>query len=120
METVDFRTFKQKRDSFVNKLLVTGQNAWYTCKTTVQEHPVESIALATAIVPNALRVVNSLIRVGQENKERRYDNRHEYDNRTGEHWYARKNITNNKRLEIERRYRDGESKGAILRSMKLL
>lgn len=120
METVDFRTFKQKRNSFCNKAKVTFQNGWYTVKRTVQEHPMETFGLLMAAVPGTLSCINSVIRVNQQNKERRFDMRHEYDNRTGEHWYARKDVTNNQKLEIERRYRNGESKGEILRSMRLL
>lgn len=120
METIDFRTFKQKRDSVINKVKVACQNGYYTVKRTVQEHPMETIALLTATIPGVLSCINSTIRVSQANKERRYDMRHEYDNRTGEHWYARKNVTTNQKLEIERRYKNGESKGEILRSMRLL
>lgn len=120
METVDFRTFKQKKDEFISKVRTTCQNTYYTVKRTVQEHPMETIAFATAATPVALRCINSIIRVRQVSKERRFDNRHEYDNRTSEHWYARKNISTNQRLEIERRYNNGESKGAIMRSMGLL
>lgn len=48
------------------------------------------------------------------------DLRHEYDNRTSEHWVAKRNMSTRERLEIERRYNAGESKGAIMKSMRLI
>lgn len=120
METIDFKEFKQKRDSFCNKVRVGFQNAYFTVKRTVQEHPTESIVLATTVASGGYKLANSLIRAHQNNQERRYNMRHEYDNRTSEHWYAKRNLTTKQKLEIERRYNNGESKGQIMRSMGLL
>lgn len=121
MDVVDFRSYQQKKEeSFLNKARIKIQNGAHTIKKTVQEHPVETFGLLLAVVPGVLTCINSAIRVSQANKERRYDMRHEYDNRTGEHWYARKNVSNGQKLEIERRYKNGESKGEILKSMNLL
>lgn len=120
METIDFRTWKQKRNSFFNTVEVGIQNTYYKAKRTIEEHPAESLIFFSAVASGTASLAKSLVRMHNANLERRYDNRHEYDNRTSTHWYAKKDISTKQRLEIERRYNQGESKGHIMKSMGLI
>lgn len=120
MEIIDFTKVKHEKNRICNKVRVGFQNAYHTVKKTVQEHPTESIVLATTVASGGYKLAHSLIRAHQNNQERRYNMRHEYDNRTSEHWYAKRDLTTKQKLEIERRYNNGESKGQIMRSMGLL
>lgn len=120
METIDFRTWKQKRDEASNKIKIGFQNGWHTVKNVVHDYPLESIGLLTVGLTGVFRLGNSAVRMHMANKERRFDMRHEYDRKTDMHWYAKKDLSTNQRLEIERRYNQGESKGSIMRSMGLI
>ena len=43
-----------------------------------------------------------------------------FDPRTGDHWFTKRPLTAKEKLELERRYDNGERKGQILDDMGLL
>ena len=120
METVDNRDLKQKIHDGWTKARVKVDNAIYTVKKTVTDHPQETIAIALVAIPGVLKCANSAMRLRQQSRETRYNECDYYDPRTGEHWYTRKPLTNAQKLNLETRYKSGESKGEILRDMKML
>ena len=76
-----------------------------------------SIAVAVAVGPSLFKAIGKYfgyrkVKKTEEKRERGY-----YDPRTGEWWYTRKPLNSYEKLELERRYKNGESKGKILMSM---
>ena len=120
METVDNRSFKEKAKDLFGRIKVKATDTYNGAKRTIEEHPGETFTILVISIPGILKVVNSLIRSGQADKERRFDECDYYDPRTGEHWYTRKPLTANQKLNLEQRYKAGESKGEILKSMRML
>ena len=120
METIDERTFKQKVHDTVSTVKQKVEDGAKAVGKTVKEHPVESFTLACIALPGVLKCANSAIRASQASKEARYNECDYYDPRTGEHWYTRKPLTANQKLNLEQRYKLGESKGSILRDMKMI
>lgn len=120
METVDNRTFTQKVKDFGVKTQIKVENAWNVVKQSCKDHPVEAIGLAAVAVPGILRLGNTIARGSIEKREDKRRQLDEYDPRTGEHWFLRSKLSTNQKLELERRYRNGEPKGEILRSMRKL
>lgn len=120
METVDTRTFKQKVHDAYSKGRAKIDTAWYNVKTTVKEHPMESFTVLCMAVPGILKIGNSLIRKSIQDKETRYNECDIYDPRTGTHYYTKRPLTNNQKLNLESQYRDGRNKGDILREMKMI
>jgi len=120
METVDNRTFKQKVKDFGVKAQDKAEKAWNGVKEFCEDHPFEAIGLASVAIPGILRLGNSIVRGSIEKREDKRRELDEYDPRTGEHWFLRSKLSTNQKLELERRYRNGEPKGEILRSMRKL
>ena len=119
METIDNRPFKEKVETWwINVQWRTRQKA-YAVGKFVKAHPVESIAVATTVIGVTGKAVASGNRKRADKIEEKRRDRDCYDPRTGEHYIARRKLTNDERLELERRYKDGESKGEILRDMGL-
>ena len=120
METVDNRTFKEKVKGAWCKAKNTAADIWTDTKEFVSEHKGE-IAFYTLILgPGAIKLANTVIKKKAADRERRFDECDYYDPRTGEHWYTKRPLTNRQKLNLEQRCRDGESKGAILRSMHMI
>ena len=120
METVDDRTFKQKVKDVWVKGTEKVSDAARNAKTMVMEHPQEALTIAVLALPASLKLANSIVRAKQQSKETRYNECDVYDPRTGTHYYTKKPLTNQQKLNLESRYRAGEDKGKILYDMKLL
>ena len=120
METVDDRTLKQKLKDGFSKAKSFGKEVWDDTKDFVKENK-GTIAFYTMILgPGALKLGSEFLKNQRQKKESRYDECDYYDPRTGEHWYVRSPLSNRQKLELERRYNDGESKGYILQTMHKL
>ena len=116
MTTLDNRSWKEKVKDAALRAQMKIEDAGKAVAQACKDHPAESFALAIACVP----LVNKALTV---RKERAINDRREldkYDPRTGEHWILRRKMRKGEQLELERRYANGESKGEILRSMRLL
>lgn len=120
METVDNRSFKEKAKSAWAGVKIKASDAWTGTKEFVGEHKAEIGFCIMFLGPGALKLADTAIRRKNTEKDKRNDDCDYYDPRTGEHWYTRKPLTTNQRLNLERRYNNGESKGEILRSMHML
>lgn len=120
METIDERTFKQKVHDAASTVKQKVEDGAKAVKKTVTDHPVESLTVLCFLGPGLLKVANTAIRGAQINKETRYNECDYYDPRTGEHWYTKKPLTANQKLNLEQRYKLGESKGSILRDMRMI
>jgi hypothetical protein len=120
METIDNRSFKEKvTDSFRRGVDWTKQKA-ENIGTVIKDHPQETLAVVCILGPGLLKCANSAIRYRQQQAQLRYDECDYYDNRTAEHWYTKRPLTTREKLELERRYQNGESKGSILKSKGLI
>lgn len=120
METVDNRTLKQKMHDAFSKAKCKAQDMAYSVKTTVKEHPMEAFTMACLVAPGILKIANSAIRAHSQSQETRYNECDIYDPRTGTHYYTKRPLTNNQKLNLESQYKEGRNKGEILREMKML
>ena len=120
METVDNRTFKEKVKGAIHDAKAKVGEAWDDTKTFVRENKGELLFLTMILGPGILKMGDTVLRRRSANRDRREDECDYYDPRTGEHWYTRRPLTPNQKLNLERRYNNGESKGSILRSMHML
>lgn len=77
----------------------------------------EVLMFTVPIVAGAIVKTTKVIRNKQEMDAR---NRREWDPRTGQWWTLKRTLNSYQKLELEERYNNGESKGAILSSMGLL
>ena len=77
----------------------------------------EVLMFAVPIAAGAIAKTTKVIRNKQEMDAR---NRREWDPRTGQWWTLKRTLNSYQKLELEERYNNGESKGAILSSMGLL
>lgn len=118
METVDNRNFKEKVKDGVNKVKGCAKNIWNDSKEFVSENKGMIAFYAFILGPGLLKLGDSALKNARQKREQRYDECDFYDPRTGEHWYTRSPLTNRQKLELERRYNAGESKGSILKSMR--
>lgn len=120
METVDDRTLKQKLKDGFSKAKTFGKEVWDDTKDFVKENK-GTIAFYTMILgPGALKLGSEFLKNQRQKKESRYDECDIYDNRTGQHWYTKRPLTNRQKLNLETRYNAGESIGSILNSMNML
>lgn len=120
METVDNRTFKEKAKSFWAGAKIKAKDAWNGTKQFVSDNKSAIMFYTFVLGPGLIKLTDTAMKSRRMNKERRYDECDYYDPRTGEHWYTRKPLSTYQKLELERRYKNGESKGSILRSMNML
>jgi len=116
-DTIDIREFK--REALKRK--VKEKLDW--CKDRVEagveyieEHKELLIPIGVALAGGMKRVISSRAKAKEEEEFAcKY-----YDPRTGKTEYARKKPSVKQRLEIERRYQEGESYLDILHDMRLL
>lgn len=120
METVDTRTFKEKVHEAKVKTVTAVQDGCKKVKRVIEDHPAEAFTLACVVIPGVLKCANSAIRLHQQSRETRYNECDVYDPRTGMHFYTKRPLTNNQKLNLENAYRSGRNKGDILREMNLL
>ena len=120
METVDDRTFGRKVKDFIGKGRDKVIDGWHATCRFVGENKREIGFTMLVLGPGLLKMGDTIIRTRKLDKVKKQDECDYYDPRTGEHWYTRKPLTNNQKLNLEQRYNNGESKGEILRSMHML
>ena len=108
--------FKVKVKQAVDSAKETVKKAVVATADFCRDHPVEASLVAGAVV-KAVKVVNKVAVVGREERDKR---RRFYDNRLGRYSRSRRDLTGREELEIERRYRGGESYREILDDLGLL
>lgn len=99
--------------------------AWFEDKKTkaetfCREHPAEAITIGCAIAGVAGKGIKFATKCVEANSEDRYRNRSIYDRRSGQYYQTRRDLTNRERMELARRYNNGELTGDILYDMGLL
>lgn len=79
-----------------------------------------SLLVVLALGPKLINCIGKFFSYKKEQKQQEKRECGYYDPRTGEWWTTRKPLNSYEKLELERRYKAGESKGQILNSMRKL
>lgn len=111
---------KMKAKEAWTKTKEFGQDVYQAGKEFYQEHEKEIKQVAPYV---AAALVLGAKKQAQNNKTQRLKEEREtrfYDPRTGVYSYARRSLTAEEQMSVERRYRRGESYTEILYDMKLL
>ena len=119
METIDFRTWKQKAHDTKSRAIVKWDTFKYNAKTFCRENKEFCFGLAMVTVPGVIQMGNSMIRhhmATVEDKRRLCDI---WDPKKGVHYVTRKPMSHNQQIEYNLRYANGEDGASILRSMRL-
>lgn len=104
-----FRRVKAKAEEFSRKFI-----------DLIKDHPTEALALGTTLIGSAVGLARRADRKKDLREQQRLREEYIYDRSLGSYWKTRRKLSNSEKLEIERRRRQGESLGEILRSMRLL
>lgn len=97
-----------------------GEDAYRAGKEFYKEHEKEVKAIAPYAVAAVFMAGKHMSRNAHAAKEKGERESRFYDPRTGRYCYARRELTPAEQMNVERRYRLGESYTEILYSMKLL
>lgn len=89
-------------------------------KKWVKDHREEAIALAYVGIAGITSIGKLVMKQQQTNREERERNKRWYDDQLRQWYTLRRETTNEEKLLIDRRHRNGESYGEILESMRLL
>lgn len=117
-KTVEIRDFK--REARIRKIKAKISEACDKVKDFVSDHPAESLALATTAIGSVVGLARRYDRKKDIREQQRLRDEYIYDRSIGHYWQTRRKLTNQEKLEIERRRRSGEALGDILESMRLL
>lgn len=117
-KTVDINEFK--REAKIRKLKAKVEEIKNKAVDFVTDHPTEALALATTLIGSAVGLARRADRKKDIREQQRLREEYIYDRSLGSYWKTRRKLSNSEKLEIERRRRQGESLGEILRSMRLL
>lgn len=117
-KTVDINDFK--REARIRKFKAKIEETADKVKDLVAEHPAESMALVTAAFGSLIGLARRYDRKKDLREQQRLRDEYIYDRSLGSYWRTRRKMTNGEKLEVERRRRQGESLGEILRDMRLL
>lgn len=115
---VDIDDFK--REAKIRKIKAKVEEIKNKAVDFVTDHPTESLALATTLIGSAVGLARRADRKKDIREQQRLREEYIYDRSLGSYWKTRRKLSNSEKLEIERRRRQGESLGEILRSMRLL
>lgn len=117
-KTVDINEFK--REAKIRKIKAKVEEIKNKAVDLITEHPTEALALATTLIGSAVGLARRADRKKDLREQQRLREEYIYDRSLGSYWKTRRKLSNSEKLEIERRRRQGESLGEILRSMRLL
>lgn len=115
---VDIDDFK--REAKIRKVKAKVEEIKNKAVDFVTDHPTETLALATTLIGSAVGLARRADRKKDIREQQRLREEYIYDRSLGSYWKTRRKLSNSEKLEIERRRRQGESLGEILRSMRLL
>lgn len=105
---------KEKLKEAAPKIKKGAGEAWEWLKDNREE-----LVKFTPFILGAIGLVKSLKPTATQTERERIDHTY-YDPRTGLHWQLRRPLSNDERMELERRRRLGEDAGDILSSMRVL
>lgn len=112
METVDERSFKEKWNAFKWNTKEKINNAIQYC--------VDNPQVAVGVVTGLAFIGKKAIKGLEQNREIKITECRHYDRRADEYYYSKRPLKASEKLRLEREYREGRSKGEILKSMGLL
>lgn len=115
---VDIDDFK--KEAKIRKLKAKVEEIKNKAVDLITEHPTEALALGTTLIGSAVGLARRADRKKDLREQQRLREEYIYDRSLGSYWKTRRKLSNSEKLEIERRRRQGESLGEILRSMRLL
>lgn len=116
MDTIDNRTFKEKWTQFKAKVKAKWEDVKWWCAGNKEL----VVAVLVVLIPALAKTANGAARAYAEHKEDERRQKDIFDPRTGDHWFTKRPLTSKEKLELERRYDNGERKGQILDDMGLL
>ena len=87
---------------------------------TCKQNKEQVVAVAAIVVPGAIEITKMLIRNGDKRADEDHRKREMWDPVEGHWWKLRRELKTSEYLEVERRVRDGESRGEVLEDMGLL
>ena len=117
-KTVNIDDFK--KEAKIRKLKAKVEEIKNKAVDFVADHPTEALALATTLVGSVVGLARRADRKKDLREQQRLREEYIYDRSIGDYYHTRRKLTNAEKLEIDRRRRQGESLGEILRSMRLL
>ena len=112
METVDERSFKEKWNAFKWNTKEKVANAVKYCT----ENPQVAIGALTAITFVGKKVIKAV----ENNREMKITECRHYDRRADEYYSSKRPLKTYEKIRLDKEYREGRSKGEILKSMGLL
>ena len=101
--------FKRKVKEKSDKICTSVSSFWNNNK--------EAIVFWTPLILSGIGMANKSAKRREQKKEEERRERRVYDPSIGDWWDLKKPLTNNERLELERRVADGELRGDVLRDM---
>lgn len=101
--------FKRKIREKTSKTCEVARNFWNRNK--------EAIVILTPVIISGIGMINKSVKRREDKKEEEKRERRVYDPSMGDWWDLKKPLTNNERLEMERRVSEGELRGSVLKDM---
>lgn len=110
------RSFKKKFDDACDKVKRKAKEIWETTK----ENKEVAIAVGSVAVPAFVEFVKLAAKSRTRKEENERKKKSMWDPVEGHWWDLRREPTNSELLIIERRVKNGESRGEVLQDMRLL
>lgn len=111
---------KEKAKTKFDQVCAEAKAKFNNVKYWIMQNPEGASVIFAALIPVVRFIVKHGTRYFRDKKVTDAREKSWYDPRTGSWWMLRRKLTSKERLHIERRYKNGESLGDILDSMKLL
>ena len=116
MDTVDYRTTKQKIEDAGRYVKRKAREGWEWVKEN-KDIVLVGLPIAAGAVAGGCKLVGKAI---NNRKAEKIKNMYIYDPSLGFYWPMRRALTGAEKLEFDARRKAGETTGEILRSMKVL
>lgn len=116
----DLTTLKGKIHSKLESAKEGVKKAVNKTVAWVEDNKELSIALVSVGIPTVAKVTKSAVSYAKQKREDNEVRMRVWDPSTGRYWYLKHPMSTAKQLEFEKRWRDGEPRGEILRSMRLI
>lgn len=120
IEQFDNRDWKQKFRDWRIKTQMKVEDKAKEALEFCKENKELVAGVAVVAIPAVCKTVSSIARASAEKAEDRRRKTDIYDRRTDTHWFAKKPLSTDQQLELERRYAAGESKGQVLKEWHLI
>ena len=115
---IDIDDFKKEEKKRKVKEWCEDKKAKIGC--FLASHKQEILYIAPAAFLGGTSLVKTGVSAYRTHSENKHRNLETYDPRLGDYYKLKHKMSNSQKLELDRRMRNGESKGDILRSMRLI